>query len=143
MSDVLRRNGSHLENVFGPLEMRVLEAIWARPEPACVRDLQPDFPRVAYTTLMTTLDRLYRKGVLMRAKSGRAFFYRAEWTRDQLQSQLAGSALATLLPGELASVRPILSMFVDAVGNRDRTLLDELERLVRTRREALAKKDSR
>jgi len=120
----------------------VLEALWARREPACVRDLQPDFPGVAYTTLMTTLDRLFRKGVLTRSKAGRAFFYRAEQTRDQLQSQLAGSALATLLPGELASVRPILSMFVDAVGNRDRALLDELENLIRNRRHALVRKDS-
>ncbi|MEO8677614.1 MAG: BlaI/MecI/CopY family transcriptional regulator [Vicinamibacterales bacterium] len=141
MSDVLRRNGSHLEAVFGPLERRVLEALWTRPAPACVRDLQPDFPRVAYTTLMTTLDRLFRKGVLTREKSGRAFFYRAAWTRDELQSRLAGSALATLLPGELSSVRPILSMFVDAVGNRDRGLLDELEKLVRARRDVLARKD--
>jgi predicted transcriptional regulator len=141
MSDVLR-TGSHLETIFGPLELRVLEALWARHKSACVRDLQPDFPGVAYTTLMTTLDRLFRKGVLTRSKAGRAFFYRAEWTRDQLQSQLAGSALATLLPGELSSVRPILSMFVDAVGNRDRALLDELEHLIRNRRHALARKDS-
>jgi predicted transcriptional regulator len=141
MSDVLGK-GSHLETIFGPLELRVLEALWARREPACVRDLQPDFPGVAYTTLMTTLDRLFRKGVLTRSKAGRAFFYRAEQTRDQLQSQLAGSALATLLPGELASVRPILSMFVDAVGNRDRALLDELENLIRNRRHALVRKDS-
>ena len=140
MSDVIRK-GSNLEAIFGPLELRVLEALWARREAACVRDLQPDFRGVAYTTLMTTLDRLFRKGVLTRTKSGRAFFYRAEWTREQLQSQLAGSALATLLPGELSSVRPILSMFVDAVGNRDRALLDELEHLIRTRRQALAKKD--
>jgi len=140
MSAVLRKR-SQLEAIFGPLELRVLEALWARREAACVRDLQPDFPGVAYTTLMTTLDRLFRKGVLARSKTGRAFFYRAEWTRDQLQSQLAGSALATLLPGELSSVRPILSMFVDAVGNRDRGLLDELENLIRHRRDALAKKD--
>jgi predicted transcriptional regulator len=140
MADVLRSHRSHLESVFGPLELRVLEALWARSKPSCVRDLQPGFPRVAYTTMMTTLDRLFRKGVLAREKSGRAFFYRAEFTRDQLHSQLAGSALATWLPGEVSSVRPILSMFVDAVGQRDCGLLDELEALVRARREALARK---
>ena len=143
MSDVLRRQASHFEAIFGPLEMKVLDALWDRGEPACVRDLQPDFPKVAYTTLMTTLDRLFRKGILTREKTGRAFFYFAALTREQLQSQLAGSALATLLPGELSSVRPILSMFVDAVGNRDRGLLDELEELVRARRNVLARKDSR
>ena len=58
---------------LGPLEWRVLEALWARTTIASVRDLQPEFPDIAYTTLMTTLDRLHRKGVLLREKNGRAF----------------------------------------------------------------------
>ena len=52
-------------------------------------------------------------------------------------SELAGSTFATLLPGDAESVRPILSMFVDTVGERDRALLDELEALVKARRDEL------
>lgn len=115
----------------------MLDALWARTSPACVRDLQPAFPQVAYTTLMTTLDRLFRKGVLARHKRGRAFHYHPLFTQAELQSRLAGSAFASLLPGESSDVRPILSMFVDAVGERDRALLDELESLVRARRDEL------
>jgi predicted transcriptional regulator len=130
-------NTRQLEATFGPLEIRVLEALWSRPTPACVRDLQPQFPGVAYTTLMTTLDRLFRKGTLTRQKSGRAFFYRPKASQQELISELAGSTFATMLPGDAASVRPILSMFVDTVGDRDHALLDELEKLVRARREEL------
>jgi len=130
-------NARQLEATFGPLEIRVLEALWSRATPACVRDLQPQFPGVAYTTLMTTLDRLFRKGTLNREKSGRAFFYRPKASQQELISELAGSTFATLLPGDAASVRPILSMFVDTVGDRDHALLDELEELVRARREEL------
>ena len=130
-------SGSQLEAIFGPLEIRVLQALWARRAPACVRDLQPEFPGVAYTTLMTTLERLFRKGTLSRAKSGRAFYYTPKTTREQLVSELAGSAFATMLPGDHAAARPILSMFVDTVGRRDTSLLDELETLVRARREEL------
>jgi predicted transcriptional regulator len=126
-----------LESVFGPLEIRVLEALWSLDAPACVRDIQPQFPGVAYTTLMTTLDRLFRKGTLKREKSGRAFYYTPKGSQQQLISQLAGSTFATLLPGDAASVRPIMSMFVDTVGERDEALLDELEELVRARREEL------
>lgn len=140
MTDVFRKPASSLENWFGPLEIRVLESLWRRSSPAAVKDIQPDFPSIAYTTLMTTLDRLYRKGVLTREKSGRAFYYRPMSTRDEMNSQLAGSTLATLLPRELSSVRPLLSLFVDAVGDRDRALLDELEVLVKARREALKRK---
>jgi len=51
---------THLETVFGPLEIKVLDALWSHNAAACVRDLQPRFPNVAYTTLMTTLDLVLR-----------------------------------------------------------------------------------
>ncbi|MEO7134942.1 MAG: BlaI/MecI/CopY family transcriptional regulator [Vicinamibacterales bacterium] len=129
-----------LEAVFGPLEIRVLEALWSRCTPACVRDLQPAFPGIAYTTLMTTLDRLFRKGTLKRETLGRAFFYSPKGSQEQLLSQLAGSTLATLLPGDGASVRPIMSMFVDTIGDRDEALLDDLEALIRARRDEMKAK---
>jgi predicted transcriptional regulator len=132
-----------LTAVYGPLEVRVLQALWARGTPSCVRDLQPQFPGVAYTTLMTTLDRLFRKGTLTRVKDGRAFYYEPKSSHDELVSELAGSALATMLPGNAAAVRPILSMFVDTVGRRDEALLDELERLVRARRDELKDREPR
>ena len=91
------RNLAQLEAIFGPLEIRVLEALWARETPACVRDLQPDFPAVAYTTLMTTLDRLFRKGMLVRSKNGRAFYYTPKATYDEMMSDFAGFTLKTLL----------------------------------------------
>jgi predicted transcriptional regulator len=138
-----KRGTSQLDAVFGPLEIRVLEALWARGTASCVRDLQPQFPGVAYTTLMTTLDRLFRKGTLSRVKDGRAFYYEPKSSRDALVSQLAGSALATMLPGDSSAVRPILSMFVDTVSRHDGALLDELEALVRARRAALKDKGPR
>jgi predicted transcriptional regulator len=127
----------NLRTTFGPLEVRVLEALWSRQAPACVRDLQPQFEGVAYTTLMTTLDRLFRKGTLSRTKSGRAFYYRPKSSQQELVSELAGSTFATLLPNDAAAVRPILSMFVDTVGERDHALLDELEQIVKARRDEL------
>lgn len=107
---------SHNSDVrLGPLERRVLEALWRRTAGARVRDLQPWFPEIAYTTLMTTLDRLYRKGVLDRMIDGRAFTYRPRVTRAEA----------------------VLSFLIDEVGTLDASALDELERLVRERRRAL------
>jgi len=79
-------------SAFGPLEWRVLEALWQHGDSASVRDLQPKFSEIAYTTLMTTLDRLHRKGVLDRTKHGRAFKYAARHTRAELESSLAAGA---------------------------------------------------
>jgi predicted transcriptional regulator len=115
----------------------VLEALWAYGTPAAVRDLQPSFPGVAYTTLMTTLDRLFRKGILGRQKVSRAFRYQPHLSKDQLQSHLASAALVTLMPDEGADARPMLSMFVDAVCERNDGLLEELEALIRARRQTI------
>lgn len=127
------RTRDELDGWFGKLERRVLEALWRRG-PSAVRDLQNAFPETAYTTLMTTLDRLHRKGVLDRAKDGRAFVYTPRFTRDDLRAGLAERALHTLLGDDAARVRPLLSFLVDAVTRGDREALDELEQLVRQKR---------
>lgn len=119
--------------MLGPLEWRVLESLWARPAPASVRDLTPEFSEIAYTTLMTTLDRLHRKGILIRVKQGRAFFYQPRLSRPEFESARAGAALRVALDGSGAALSPLLSTFVDAVGSRDRAMLDELATLVRNR----------
>ncbi len=122
-----------LGGFFGKLEMRVLEALWRRGEATSVRDLQPDFPSTAYTTLMTTLDRLHRKGVLVRMKAGRAFQYRPRYSREELRIGLAEDTLSAIF-GPVVSVRPLLSFLLEAASRRDEALLDELERLVREKR---------
>ena len=126
-----RRKPSGLASVFGALELRVLEALWRRGA-ATVRDLRADFPAAAYTTLMTTMERLHKKGVLDREKSGRAFVYRPISSRQELESGLVTRAIQPLLAGE--SAHPVLSCFVEEVSRHDERLLDELERLVRAKR---------
>jgi len=117
---------------LGSLERRVLEALWASPEPVCVRDLQPAFSKKAYTTLMTTLDRLYRKGMLERTKRGRAFFYHPKMTKAQLESAAAADALRNAFTRG-RSWRIVLTSLVDTLADRDQQLLEELDRLVRAR----------
>jgi predicted transcriptional regulator len=125
---------------LGPLEWRVLETLWSRSTLASVRDLQPDFPEIAYTTLMTTLDRLHRKGVLHREKSGRAFLYQPQLSRAEFESARATAAVRTALEGDGKSVGLLLSFLVQAVSDRDHELLDDLEALVRARRAEIENK---
>lgn len=127
-----------LERVFGALELRVLDALWARSEAATVRDLEPVFAGVAYTTLMTTLDRLHRKGVLLREKAGRRFRYRPRLSREALLSSAAGDALAAILGPRANDLRPMVSFFVEAVRREDRDVLGALEALIRERARAEA-----
>jgi predicted transcriptional regulator len=135
----------HGNRPFGPLEQQVLEALWREGRPATVRDLHPVFDGVAYTTLMTTLDRLYKKGVLHRSMTRRAYAYEARWTRDEMESRFAAHAFEGLLRAtrRAATLEPLLSCFVDAVSERDQLLLTELERLVAAKRKKLGREESR
>jgi len=134
-----RGAGKTLSSLFGPLELKVLEALWRRPEALSVRALQKDFPDVAYTTLMTTLDRLYKKAALLRSKRGRAFFYEARLSREEVQSGMASVVFTTLLGGDVRA-HVVLSSFVEAVSQRDELLLDELEELLKQRRDESCRK---
>jgi predicted transcriptional regulator len=129
---LFRRKSAGAAAIFGALELRVMEALWRRDAPVSVRDLVNEFDGTAYTTLMTTLDRLHRKGVLDREKRGRAFVYRPRHTREELESGMAVTAIESLL--DRSSAEPVLSYFIDEVSRRDARLLDELERLVQEKR---------
>ena len=121
---------------FGPLELKILECLWKSGSETSVRGLQESFPGAAYTTLMTTLDRLFKKGLLDRRLSNRAFLYLPRYTREELEKHLAGGMIARIL-GTVTSrfaARPILSTLVETVGDRDPALLDELEALIQAER---------
>jgi len=109
----------------------VMDVLW-RGEPATVREVARRLgKRRAYTTVMTTLDRLHRKGLVARAKEGNAFRYRAALTRDQFHRALVESAVSTLLS---KSTDPVLAGFVDAAVSVDEKNLARLERLIAKKR---------
>lgn len=125
---------------LGYLEMQVMELVWARGD-GNVHDVMGRLERpLAYTTVMTTLDRLYKKGFLERRKQERAFVYsprisRAEWERKRAGELVAGFLASPATPGEL-----LVSCFVEAVGDKNEALLDELERTIRKKRRALERR---
>ena len=122
---------------LGKLERQVLEEIW-RSEEVCVRDMFLAFEeRVAYTTLMTTLDRLFKKQLLSRRKAGRAFYYAALVSAAELEQGIREDVIDGLLGRGAEGVEPVLACIVDAVSERDRELLDELDRLIKEKRREL------
>jgi predicted transcriptional regulator len=112
-----------------------MDVLWTGGDLA-VRDVQARLERtVAYTTVMTTLDRLFKKGFVSRRLAGRAFVYTAAVARQEIETTLTTGLVDELLSGDAAA--PLLSNLVDVVGNRDDRLLDELERLVRDKKAQL------
>lgn len=126
---------------LGPLERRVLDALWARGS-ATVRELiEDEYQDLAYTTVMTTLDRLFKKNLLSRSEDGRAFRYRPQFSREDLHREAAGHALHQLLDGSSASSLP-LSFLVELLGERDGQLLEDLRELVERKRQELSQRES-
>ena len=125
-----------LRNSLGTREREILSICWKRSELSVREACALLRSRVAYTTVMTTMDRLFKKSLLSRRKVGRAFLYSATVTREQLESAVAAELVQSLLDRESEPL-PVLSSLVDAVSERDRALLDDLERLVREKRRAI------
>lgn len=82
---------------FGELEATVMDLLWSAGRPLLVRevvDLMAPQRSPAYTTVMTVLDNLHRKGWLARARDGRAWRYDPRLTREAYTAQLMHEALA-------------------------------------------------
>jgi predicted transcriptional regulator len=125
-----------LSEGLGPLERDTLDVLWRRGS-CTVRDVHGAFGgTIAYTTVMTTLDRLFKKRLLVRTARGRAFVYEAAASRADLERSIAGEMVRACLAAE-SGVQPVLSHLVEAVSQHDRACLDELERLIREKRRAL------
>lgn len=96
-----------------------MDVAWRSEKPLSVHDVHEALERiVAYTTVMTTLDRLFKKGLLSREQEGRAYLYVARVPRHRLAMQL-------------------VSNLVEDIGEEDAALLDELERYVEEKRRKL------
>ena len=127
---------------LGPLEERLLQNLWQRGN-ATVRELIDQTCKdLAYTTVMTTLDRLYKKKLLAREAEGRAFRYTPRLTREDLQREAAGEAFRQLLDASSGPTLP-LSYLVEIVTERDAQLLEDLRRLVDAKRRELRSNESR
>lgn len=91
---------------------------------------------LAYTTVMTTLDRLFRKGLLSREKQQRAFLYSLALTPEALENLRAADLVRRFFSQSDAQPDVLVSCFIDAVHRYDTALLDQLEAHVRAARAA-------
>jgi predicted transcriptional regulator len=124
---------------LGVLETRVMQCLWELNE-GSVKDVVAHLALGrAYTTVMTTLDRLYKKGLVQRRRIGRVFLYQATFDRVALQEKRNQHYFSSLL-ADCGDARPILSCFVDTISSHDRTALDELQQLIARKRKELRKK---
>lgn len=125
-------------HVLGELETAVMEILWRAPGQT-VNEVEEQLRQhrgSAHTTVLTTLDRLHRKGYLLREKQGKAFVYTPRHTREEFERLMTQEVLGAIIGH---SAETALSTFVDLIGN-DPGALDQLEAKIREKRRQRAAK---
>lgn len=112
---------------FGELESVVMDHLWAAGEPLTVRDVLSRLdrnPPLAYTTVMTVMDNLHRKGFLDRERDGRAFRYWPTKDRAAHTAELMHDLLSSSGDASVTLLRFIDTMSSTEVGRLRRALRD-------------------
>jgi predicted transcriptional regulator len=120
---------------LGELESAVLEHLWSRG-PSDVKAVHRTLGSrrgITLNTVQSTMERLFRKGLLAREKVSHAYVYSPRHTREELGALVVEEVVSRLLKGETA---PVLQAFVDLAARTDEGNLDRLERLIAARRKA-------
>jgi len=124
-----RSSSNVLPNTLGELELVVLEALWQQPhldaKAVCARI--PATRQPSLSTVQSALERLYRKELVERVKSGHAYTYSASVSRSNLLGRLMSDVIHLLHDGRLET---ILSSFVNVAADLDESSLNELETLI-------------
>jgi predicted transcriptional regulator len=124
---------------MGHLELKVMETLWERGK-GSVHEVAGWLGRpLAYNTVMTTLDRLYKKGLLSRTKQERAYLYTPLMSRVAWHQKEAKAFVSGFLSGGAAG-ELLVSCLVDAVGQDDAALLNDLEARIRRKRKEIERR---
>jgi len=111
---------------LGDLEAQVMRRIWARRDPVTVRDVLGDLQadrNIAYTTVMTVMGNLEKKGWLRRHADGRAYRYEPLISAEEYSSGLMRQAL------EASTDRPaVLMHFIEELSADEALALEKAYR---------------
>lgn len=111
---------------FGELESAVMECVWRAEDATTVRGVLERLQQrrdIAYTTVMTTMDNLHRKGWLDREKRGKAFYYWATLSREDYGARLMHEALE-----DAENPDVVLSRFLERMSGEESARLRQVVR---------------
>jgi len=139
LPDTVRLSAAGLAKVLGDLEARVMRAVWRLGEPAPARRVYDQVVRehsVALLTVVTVLNKLAAKGLLVRRRKGDLLHYEARLSEEAFLARASRRAVEGILSLAPAAVA---ASFVDVLAERNPAQLAALERLIRRRRRSQEK----
>jgi len=128
--DILNLTEKGIKKAFGFLETEVMETVWKSKDKMCVRDVFDSLKEkreIAYTTVMTTMDRLYKKGVLFRKKISRGYVYWPAVTREKLEKLIIKETLKGLF-SDLK--KPLVSYFTGPEDEEDMEFIESVSEII-------------
>jgi predicted transcriptional regulator len=111
---------------LGPLETEIMNILWGMDEGDVWQVRSGLSKKVAYTTVMTTMVRLFRKGLLKRRKQGHGFRYTAQLSSEQWARMSASEALTRFMATPNATREVLISCLAGNIFKHDRKLLLEV-----------------
>ncbi|SUA47493.1 BlaI/MecI/CopY family transcriptional regulator [Nocardia africana] len=117
---------------FGELETVIMDRVWSAQNTITVREVFEDLARdreIAYTTVMSTMDNLHRKGWLERDKHGKAYHYRPRLSREEYSAHLMRAALDSA-PSDL-----VLAHFVEQISEDESVTLRKMLRRLTSKKD--------
>jgi predicted transcriptional regulator len=138
--DTVRLSARGLAKVLGDLEARVLRAVWRAGKPASAREIHARVVRshkVELLTVITVLNKLVVKGILVRGKRDDLLHYWARSTEEEFMASTSRRVVEGILS---LGPQAVSASLVDVLAERDPEQLAELGRLVRRK---LAESDNR
>lgn len=127
-----------LGRVLGDIERLVMDILWSRAEVTgreVLEEIQKERP-LAFTTILTVMDRLLKKGLIKRKKMGGVFVYAPSISRDEFVKQVSEEVLQGILDISASSAA---SSFVDILYKTSPDEMDRLSRLIEERKKAASK----
>jgi predicted transcriptional regulator len=132
----LRAGRKGLELRLHDLEATIMDVVWGKQlvsfavgDVLAILEKQRD---IAYTTVMTTVTRLYEKGILERERDGKRYLYSPKLSREEFLQSTAREVLNEAVGGHQA-----MAMLAEKVSEASAGELDDLEALIQKRREEL------
>ena len=117
--------------VLGELESEIMEIVWQSKQPISgrsVTEILQKKRKIAYTTVMTIMNRLVDKGILSRKQQGRAYLYKGAVSKDKFLTRVSRQIIRNFVAsfGDAA-----VAHFVEEVGKSSPAKRAELRKLLK------------
>jgi len=114
---------------FGELEEKVMDILWKRGN-ATVREINEELSKkgekYAYTTIMTILDRLYKKGVLDREKEGKGYRYIPKLSKEEFEEMITEKVISEIVKANPSTAVAAFSGIIEELNEEELKKLKEI-----------------